>query len=182
MKSSAVITLAECQAADHIFGLNKDISVTDGDKTLNAPISTTITVYDSGNNDVTALFVTTNEAVTQCGANVEEDVYVIEFHSAQDDLPKIRYTNYYHVLNLGQPAAQEGDLVKLSQASESVTTWGIDWESNGNLYVVDMENSATKMQFVKEDGVEGEVAWTSKTHGFVLDQDGYVICTSCERG
>ena len=158
--------------------------MTDGDKTLNAPISTSITVYDSKNNVVTENFVIdeANQALTKCGADVEEDVYVIEFHSFQDNLPAIRYTNYYHVVNLGQPAAQEGELVKLSAESSSVSSWGIDWESPGNLYVVDMENAGTKMQFVKEDGVEGELVWTSKTSGFVLDQDGYVICTSCARG
>lgn len=158
--------------------------MTDGDKTLNAPISTSITVYDSKNNVVTEKFVIdeANQALTKCGADVEEDVYVIEFHSFQDNLPTIRYTNYYHVVNLGQPAAQEGELVKLSAESSSVSSWGIDWESPGNLYVVDMENAGTKMQFVKEDGVEGELVWTSKTSGFVLDQDGYVICTSCARG
>merc|ERR1711892_1485889 len=184
LHSSKVITLADCQAADHIFGLNKDISVADGDTTLNAPISTRITVYDSKNNVVTEKFVfdEANQALTKCGADVEEDVYVIEFHSFQDNLPTIRYINYYHVVNLGQPAAQEGELVKLSAESSSVSSWGIDWESPGNLYVVDMENAGTKMQFVKEDGVEGELVWTSKTSGFVLDQDGYVICTSCARG
>merc|ERR1712131_185852 len=37
------------------------------------------------------------------------------------------------------------------------------------------------MQFVKNEGITDQVSMASKTPGFVVDHEGYVICTTCQR-
>ena len=170
-----MITLDDCKNANGLFGL-ADLDVVDGDG-LTIEITTVITVYNSESEDVTTDFEINNGNVVKCGDNVEEDAYVIEIHAYQDDLPDIRYTKYHHVLNLGQPASQEADLIKLNNPAD--TEWLIDWDSLGNLYVMDADRN--KMQFVTNDGVTDQVSMASKTSSFVVDHEGYVICTSCKR-
>ena len=170
-----MITLDDCKSANGLFGL-ADLDVVDGDG-LTTEITTVVTVYNSDSDDVTADFVITDGNVVKCGDTVEEDAFIIEIHAYQDDLPEIRYTKYHHVLNLGQPASQEGDLIELSGSAD--TDWLIDWDSLGNLYVMDVNRD--KMQFVKKEYITEQVSMASKTPGFVVDQDGYVICTSCQR-
>ena len=113
--------------------------------------------------------------MTKCTADTQEDTFIVEYYSCQEDQPLIRCSSYHHIINIGTPASVEEELIELA---ESATEWGID-RTGGNLYVVDMADASKRMKFQNKAGVSDNVVMQVKTAGFVVDDRGHVICTNC---
>jgi len=173
------LSLSDCLSSSSLFNMGGDVEFSDGD-TGDAATTVSIEhvkVYDSENNEISDAFEIDGGEVKQCKADVEDGPYVVEYKVVQDDLPELRYAFYHHVINVGEPASVSGELIEQNNDAE----WAIDWLGvhGGNFYIVNLQDDSERLQFSKKDGIEGEVWMASKTPGFTVDTDGYVICTMC---